>query len=197
MDSFGLGRTSYENALKAQAVGCERGRVRVFWFEADPVFTLGLRAEPVGELSEPVLKVNRGGAATYHGPGQLVIFPAVHLPSVGFSVRRWVEFLLGTTCACLAEFGIEAQWSASSPGVYTSRGKIASVGLKIENGWTRHGLALNVNMNLEPFSRIRTCGVAHAELDQMSHWLANCPDLAAVSSCWLRHFSRDASPISL
>lgn len=135
---------------------------------------MGVRAEAKRDVLQDslvqILRVDRGGEATYHGPGQLLVFPSTHLPTQGFTVRGFVGLLLDVTVELLRNHQIESSWSEKRPGVFTERGKIAAVGLKIAHGWSRHGLALNVNGDVGPFSQIRACGVKNAALDQMASW---------------------------
>jgi lipoyl(octanoyl) transferase len=174
-----LGRIHYQSALQHQSQWIERSRsnrkdFEIFCFESEPVITLGLRAQRERDILRQnlleVLKVDRGGEATYHGPGQLMIFPSLNLPEWNLTVREWVGLLLNVTVELLRRYDIPAEWSESTPGIFTPNGKIASVGLKIRQGWSRHGLALNVAGNTEPFSFIRACGVSEPKIDQMSNW---------------------------
>ena len=191
-----LGRLHYQSALNQQAKWIDdskdRSGVEIFYFESEPVITLGVRATRERDVLQnsnvEILPVDRGGEATYHGPGQLVIFPAVHLPEWNLSVREWVALLLDTTVQLLKENDIPSEWSESKPGVFTPNGKIASVGLKVRGGWSRHGLALNVRGDLEAFSLIRACGVAKASIDQMSRWPNATTDLATIGSQWEKIF---------
>jgi len=166
-----LGITHYNLALDAQvSARASRESLSVVCFESSPVVTLGLRAPSLTSSMFEILRVDRGGEVTYHGPGQVLFFPVVHLPTWGISVREFVSLLLKVTGDCLGEWGISSRWDLSQPGVFTSRGKISSVGLKIQSGWSRHGLALNVNGDLSPFSGIVACGVERAAVDQVSSW---------------------------
>ena len=191
-----LGRLSYQLALQEQSQWIQNKRsdsFEVFCFESEPVITMGLRAKAEQDLlqstSLPVLPVDRGGETTYHGPGQLLIFPSVHLPQWNLSVRKWVALLLDVTVDFLREHDIPAGWSEAKPGIFTKNGKIASVGLKIKNGWSHHGLSLNVKGSVEPFSNIRACGVHNAPIDQMSRWKsAEELDLSDLGRQWGRHF---------
>jgi len=191
-----LGRLHYQSAISKHAQWIEstsdRSRVEVFCFEAEPVITLGVRAtlerDVLTQSNVEILPVDRGGEATYHGPGQLVIFPAVHLPEWNLSVREWVALLLDTTVELLKQNGIPSEWSESKPGVFTKNGKIASVGLKVRGGWSRHGMALNVTGDLKPFSQIRACGVTSASMDQMGRWPNAETDFAEISSQWEKIF---------
>jgi lipoyl(octanoyl) transferase len=175
-----LGIFHYKQALQQQLSVIEslkgrRQHSEILFFEAKPVITLGLRGSKnrdlLGVTDIEVLNVDRGGEATYHGPGQLMIFPIAHLPSLGYSVREWVALLLDVTVDFLKARTIPAQWKESCPGVFTKNGKIASIGLKIQNGWSRHGLALNIESDPQIFSQIRACGVQNAAIDQMANWL--------------------------
>ncbi len=141
------------------------------WFtEHPPVFTLGLNAAPEHVLAPgdiPVVNVDRGGQVTYHGPGQLMIYPLIDLRRAGLGVRDTVTALENAVIALLGDLGITAECRANAPGVYVNDRKIASVGLRVRRGATYHGMALNVAMDLEPFSRINPCGYQGLEVIDM------------------------------
>ncbi len=132
------------------------------WFtEHPPVFTLGLNASRDHLLTPgdiPVIQVDRGGQVTYHGPGQLMIYPLIDLKRAGLGVRDLVTGLEQTVIDLLADFDIEAVSRKDAPGVYVEGRKVASVGLRVRRGGSYHGMALNIDMDLEPFSRINPCG---------------------------------------
>jgi lipoyl(octanoyl) transferase len=132
------------------------------WFvEHPPVFTLGLNASREHLLSPgniPVIQIDRGGQVTYHGPGQLVVYPLIDLRRRALSVRELVVALENAVIGYVAELGVTAQGSRAAPGVYVDDAKLASVGLRIRRGASYHGLALNVVLDLEPFERINVCG---------------------------------------
>ncbi len=132
------------------------------WFvEHPPVFTLGMNASREHLLAPgdiPVVAVDRGGQVTYHGPGQLVVYPLVDLRRLGLGVRPLVEALENAVIDYAAECGIRARGSRAAPGVYVGEAKLASVGLRVRRGASYHGLALNVSLDLEPFARINPCG---------------------------------------
>ncbi len=160
-----LGRSAYEpvwRAMQAFTDGRDSGTADQIWrVEHDPVFTLGQagRWEHVlmpGDI--PVLPVDRGGQVTYHGPGQLVIYPLIDLRRLGLGVRELVERIEGAVIDTLASWDIAAARRPGAPGVYAKQGKIMALGLRVRRGCTFHGLAFNVNMDLEPFSRINPCG---------------------------------------
>ncbi len=132
------------------------------WFtEHPPVFTLGLNARRDHLLRPgdiPVIQVDRGGQVTYHGPGQLMIYPLIDLQRANLGVRDLVTGLEQTVIDLLGEFDIEAVSRKDAPGVYVEGRKVASVGLRVRRGGSYHGMALNIDMDLEPFSRINPCG---------------------------------------
>nr|WP_236786736.1 lipoyl(octanoyl) transferase LipB [Allochromatium tepidum] len=131
--------------------------------EHPPVFTLGQAGRPEHLLAPgdiPVIRTDRGGQVTYHGPGQLVAYPLLDLRRSGIGIKRLVERLEQSVIDLLAGYGIVAERRANAPGVYVADAKIASLGLRVRNGCSYHGLALNVDLDLEPFGRINPCGYA-------------------------------------
>lgn len=131
--------------------------------EHPPVFTLGQAGKEEhllvpGEI--PMVFTDRGGQVTYHGPGQIVVYVLWDLARLKLGVRHLVRALEQAVIAVLSEQGIHAEGRVDAPGVYVQGAKIASVGLRIRKGRSYHGLALNADMNLEPFSRINPCGYA-------------------------------------
>lgn len=142
------------------------------WFlEHPPVFTLGMnadRAHLLGPADIPVVQVDRGGQVTYHGPGQLVVYTLVDLRRAGLGVRDIVTALERAVIDYCAGLGITAECRRNAPGVYVDGKKLASVGIRVRRGASYHGLALNVNMDLEPFTRINPCGYAGLEMTQLA-----------------------------
>jgi lipoyl(octanoyl) transferase len=130
--------------------------------EHDPVFTQGVAGKPehllINPQNIPVVKTDRGGQITYHGPGQTVVYVMFNLKRAGYGVRELVIRIENAVIATLNEFNVEAYGKRDAPGVYVNEAKIASLGLKIRNGHSYHGVALNVNMDLTPFSFINPCG---------------------------------------
>src|SRR3954464_11615672 len=125
--------------------------------EHDPVFTLGLNADPSHLLSPgeiPVVRIDRGGQVTYHGPGQLLLYALLDVRRARLGVRELVSALEGAVIDLAARYQISAHCRARAPGVYVTERKLASVGLRIRRGGSYHGLALNVSMDLSPFLRI-------------------------------------------
>lgn len=139
-----------------------------FWFlEHPPVFTLGLNAKPEHVLAPgdiPVVQIDRGGQVTYHGPGQLVVYPLIDVRRHPLGVRQLVVALENAVIALAARWGVTAYGRREAPGIYVEGRKLASIGLRIRRGSSYHGLALNVAMNLEPFQRINPCGYQGLEV---------------------------------
>jgi len=134
------------------------------WFlEHEPVYTQGVScSESVrdGDTDIPVVKSDRGGQITYHGPGQLVAYMLLDLRRLGLGVRQLVSLMEASVIEVLDQFGLEAVVRPGAPGVYINGEKIAALGLRVRSGCCYHGLSLNVDMELEPFSRIDPCGFA-------------------------------------
>jgi lipoyl(octanoyl) transferase len=132
------------------------------WFVEHPaVFTLGLNASREHLLHPgdiPVVQIDRGGQVTYHGPGQLLVYPLIDLRRRRLGVRELVMALENAVIDYVAGLGLKAQGSREAPGVYVEGAKLASVGLRIRRGASYHGLALNVSLDLTPFERINVCG---------------------------------------
>jgi lipoyl(octanoyl) transferase len=135
--------------------------------EHPPVFTQGQAGKDAHLLDPgdiPVLKTDRGGQVTYHGPGQLVAYLLLDLRKAGLGVRQLVSLLEESVIELLGARGIAAESRRDAPGVYVERRKVASLGLRVRHGCTYHGLALNVSNDLAPFSRINPCGFPGLEV---------------------------------
>jgi lipoyl(octanoyl) transferase len=132
------------------------------WFvEHPPVFTLGMNAKLEHVLAPgdiPVIQIDRGGQVTYHGPGQLVVYPLIDLRRQSLGVRQLVIALENAVVDYVRQLGVVAAGRRDAPGVYVDGAKLASIGLRIRRGSSYHGLALNVSLDLEPFGRINPCG---------------------------------------
>lgn len=129
--------------------------------EHPPVFTLGLNGKAKHLLNPgdiPVIKVDRGGQVTYHGPGQLVVYTLLDIQRCHLGVKELVRYIEQAIIALLADYGIQAEGREDAPGVYVAGAKIAALGLRVKKGRTYHGLALNIRMDLSPFSQINPCG---------------------------------------
>jgi len=160
------------------------------WFaEHPPVFTLGLNASREHLLAPgdiQVIQIDRGGQVTYHGPGQLMIYPLIDLKRARLGIRDLVTALERSVVDLAAQYGIEATSRADAPGVYVGGKKIASVGLRVRRWCSYHGMALNVDMDIEPYSRINTCGYADLEVTDLRR-LGIERDLSAVAKDLLPH----------
>jgi lipoyl(octanoyl) transferase len=170
-----LGLVDYESTWRAmQAFTDERSAESAdeIWFlEHAPIFTLGMnasRAHLIAPGDIPVLQIDRGGQVTYHGPGQLVVYPLIDLKRAALSVRDLVSALEASVINYTREWGIDAECRRDAPGVYVAGAKLASLGIRIRRGASYHGLALNIDMDLAPFERIHPCGYADLKMTQLS-----------------------------
>jgi lipoyl(octanoyl) transferase len=172
---YRLGRRGYEpvwRAMQSFTDTRDDDTVDELWLvEHPPVFTQGQagKAEHVlapGDI--PVIPVDRGGQVTYHGPGQIVAYPLVDLKRLGVGVKEFVHRIEETIIRVLARYGVQGERVEGAPGIYVDGAKIASLGLRVRRGCSFHGLAFNVDMDLEPFSRINPCGFAGLEVIRLS-----------------------------
>jgi lipoyl(octanoyl) transferase len=168
-----LGRVEYEPTWRAmQAFTAGRGADtpdELWLLEHPPVFTLGQAGKPEHVLVPgdiPVLHVDRGGQVTYHGPGQVVVYVLLDLKRRGYGVKELVSRLEQGVINLLGELGVKAERLAGAPGVYVAGAKVAALGLRIRNGCSYHGLALNVAMDLTPYAAINPCGYAGMAVTQ-------------------------------
>ncbi len=170
-----LGRVPYEPVWREMQRFTEQReaatRDEIWLLEHDPVFTLGMNADRSHVLAPgdiPVVQIDRGGQVTYHGPGQLVVYPLIDLRRAGLGVRDLVGALERSVIDYLARLGIRAECRPGAPGVYVGERKLASVGLRIRRGCSYHGLAFNIDMDLGPFRRINPCGQAGLAMTQLA-----------------------------
>jgi len=192
-----MGLVAYEPTWRAmQAFTDQRNAATPdeIWFaEHPPVFTLGLNGSrehllAPGEI--PVVPIDRGGQVTYHGPGQLLVYPLIDLKRHRLGVRDLVVGLEQAVIGYAAQLGIEALGRREAPGVYVNGAKLASVGLRVRRGSSYHGLALNVALDLEPFGRINVCGYRGLAVTQLAD-LGAVADLDAVTRGLLPHLLRE------
>jgi len=137
--------------------------------EHPPVYTLGQAGKPehiLRDIGIPIVKIDRGGQVTYHGPGQVVIYLLLDLPRLKIKVRELVTAIEQAVIDLLAAHGVTAERRAGAPGVYVGEAKVAALGLRIRNGCSYHGVSLNVDMDLSPFTAINPCGYAGLEVVQ-------------------------------
>lgn len=176
----------------------------IWLVEHPPVFTLGRAAREAHVRTAgaiPVVRTERGGQVTYHGPGQAVCYVLVDLRRGGIKVRELVDRIESTTIALLDRCGIDAVRRAGAPGVYVREAgapgaKIASIGIRISEGRSWHGVALNVAMDLSPFERIDPCGYPGLAVTDMRSCLRSPPDFAEVSERFAAMLAAAFAPAS-
>ena len=170
-----LGLQDYEPIWKSMRYivenRCKERSDEIWLLSHKPVFTLGQAADRKNILEAgniPVVNIDRGGQVTYHGPGQLVAYVLLDIRKRRMSVRDLVSALENAMVSALSYFGISAQTRPKAPGVYVNGAKIGALGLRIKNGKSYHGLSLNVDMDLAPFSNINPCGFQNLEVTQVA-----------------------------
>lgn len=162
-------------------------RDEIWLLEHRPVFTLGMNAKAEHVLAPgdiPVVAIDRGGQVTYHGPGQLVAYLMLDLRRLDIGIRRLVEILEQSLIEWLAARGVVAGARRDAPGVYVDGAKIAALGLRVRGGCSYHGISFNVDMDLEPFSRINPCGYPGLAVTQLRDLGIALP-VSTVADDWL------------
>ncbi len=191
-----LGLVEYEPTWHAMqrftAERDERSADQIWFLEHPAVFTLGVSASRAHLLAPgeiPVVQTDRGGQVTYHGPGQLVVYPLIDLRRAALGVRGFVSALERAVIDLAAQYGITATARREAPGVYVEGAKLASVGVRVRRGGSYHGLALNVALDLTPFARINPCGYAGLRMIQLSE-LGGPRDVAGCAAALEPHLRR-------
>ncbi len=191
-----LGRRPYEPVWRAmQAFTDSRGDDtpdELWLVEHDPVFTLGQAGKDEHVLFPgdiPVIHVDRGGQVTYHGPGQIVLYPLLDLKRLKVGVKEYVCRIEQAMIDTLAEWNIHAERREGAPGVYVNGAKIGALGIRVRHGCTFHGLAFNIAMDLEPFQRINPCGYQGLQVTSMLD-LGGPSGLDAVKPVLVSHIAR-------
>ena len=191
-----LGRVEYEptwRAMQSFTDARDASTPDEIWFlEHPPVFTLGMNGKQehlLGTGDIPVVNIDRGGQVTYHGPGQLVVYPLLDLRRHGLGVRDLVTALENSVIETVKEWRLAAVARRDAPGVYVDGRKLASVGLRIRRGCSYHGMAFNIKMDLEPFLRINPCGYAGLQVTQLSA-LGGANDVLSVARRLAPHLLR-------
>lgn len=189
-----LGSQPYHSvwdSMKQFTLMRDENTIDELWLLEHPaVYTQGQAGKPEHILNPhaiPVVQTDRGGQVTYHGPGQLVAYVLMDIRRRGMGVRTLVCRLEEIIIASLKHFNIQAQAHCDARGVYVDGKKIASIGLRVKNGCTYHGIALNVAMDLHPFSGINPCGYAQLEMTQMRNFVTNIR-IEQVSKQFIRDF---------
>jgi lipoyl(octanoyl) transferase len=173
-----LGLCDYQETLDAMRshLGSEEFHDEIWFVEHPPVFTLGTAADKSHILNAkniPIIQTDRGGEVTYHGPGQLVIYFMLDIKRLELGPKSLVQSIQNFTKNLLNEFSIESNFIDGAPGVYVEGKKIASIGLRISKGKSYHGISINVDMDLEPFSNINPCGYEGLEVAQIKDFKEN------------------------
>jgi len=196
LDSHYLGLMNYEAALQKQfkyhQLAVSENKATVLGLEHPAVLTLGYRADTghnIGAHDIPAVKIERGGLATIHSEGQLVIYPILSLKKLDIGVRDYVTILINSTKQLLQENGIESTCSTDSvAGLFTKTGKIAFCGIQVKNGASLHGLSLNVSNDLKLFDGIISCGVSGQKMDSMKNHGSH-PALEVLFNRWIEIFN--------
>lgn len=196
-----LGRVDYAEiwqAMRAYTAARHGGSADQIWLLEHPaVYTLGMAGKPEHLLRDsgiPLVRSDRGGQITFHGPGQVVLYLLLDLRRHGYGVRELVRRLEQAVIELLRVHGVGATRQAGAPGVYVDGAKVAALGLRVRGGCTYHGLSLNVDMDLTPFGAINPCGYAGMAVTQLRDLgIALTPDLAgeALLEHLLRQLTAD------
>jgi lipoyl(octanoyl) transferase len=191
-----LGRVDYAPTFAAMqeftGKRCADTPDEIWLCEHPPVFTQGLAGKPehvLLDIGVPIVQIDRGGQVTYHGPGQVVAYLMLDLRRRELKVRELVTRIEQALIDLLADYGLAAQRREGAPGVYVGEAKIAALGLRIKNGCSYHGLALNVDMDLAPYAAINPCGYAGQAVTQLAA-LSDERDTERVGLNLCRHLER-------
>ena len=160
------------------------------------VFTQGLSGKPEHLLRETeieVIKSDRGGQITYHGPGQLIVYCLIDIKRLGIGVKQMVSIIEKSIIELLSDFSISSHKIPGAPGVYVDGSKIAALGLKVKRGKTYHGLSLNVDMNLSPYNLINPCGYKDLKIPHISNLTDNKPDLDKIKKQLTKNLAKYVS----
>jgi lipoyl(octanoyl) transferase len=192
-----LGQVEYEPTWRAMQTFTTQRTADTpdeLWLcEHPPVFTQGLAGKPehlLHDIGVPVVKIDRGGQITYHGPGQIVCYLLLDLKRRGLTIKGLVNRMEQAVIDLLAEYDVTAERRAGAPGVYVGGAKIAALGLKVKNGCCYHGLALNVAMNLAPFAAINPCGYAGLAVTQLTAFSPDA-DIETVGARLIDHLGNN------
>lgn len=201
-ESSYLGLISYEKSVSLQndlgKLAQSKNLVSIMGLQHPAVITLGRRARDSAELSDlfskanhaiPVVQSTRGGLATIHSDGQLIIYPILNLRMINLGIQNYVSCLLVTTQSLLQSYGIASEIDIDKAGLYTVAGKISFCGIEVRNGITYHGLSLNVRNDLNLFSLIRTCGVENLALDKLQNYQVT-DTLGDIFERWILIFKK-------
>lgn len=196
-----LGLIEYQKSLEIQNQLHELSQSTknhyIIGLEHPAVITLGLRAraedEVFADTEIPVVRINRGGFATLHSEGQLVVYGVLNLRELGLGVRDYVYLLLETTRGMLSDYGVRSNINEEALGLYTANGKIAFCGIQVKGGVSQHGISINIGNDLKLFSGIRSCGSHHSVFDSLTLNAQKNPGLSEVFSSWQNQFYKKIS----
>ncbi|OFZ32007.1 MAG: lipoyl(octanoyl) transferase [Bdellovibrionales bacterium RIFCSPHIGHO2_01_FULL_40_29] len=205
-ESSYLGLMDYMKALNVQMdlgnLARDRNQISVVGLQHPAVITLGHRADEMTEIlmsqntrNIPIVRSTRGGLATIHSEGQLVIYPIMNLRFLKLGVRDYVFLLLTTTQNLLEKYKIHSRIDLNGAGLYTEKGKIAFCGIHIREGITTHGVSLNIRNDLSLFQMIRSCGIQNLKMDSMSEYQVSAT-LEEIYYQWSDCFRKNFQPIA-
>ena len=189
-DALNLQRSIHESVIQDPA------KEQIILVQHPPTITLGNRGgryhildeARLASLGAQVFETERGGEVTAHMPGQLVVYPILHLGSRGLSVRKYVCLLEGAVIEVLGQFGIQAQRHETYPGVWVGEQKICALGVRVSKRVSMHGIALNVSNDLDLFDTIVPCGIKNRGVCRMADHTAKIPEVADVGRRWVQAF---------
>lgn len=191
-----LGLVDYEPIWRAMQVFTaarkENTPDEIWLLQHPPVFTLGQAGKPehlLRDIGIPIVKIDRGGQITYHGPGQIVVYLLIDLRRHTYKVKEMVRRIEQAVIARLADDGIHGERLSGAPGVYVNGAKVAALGLRIRNGCSYHGVSLNVDMDLAPYAAINPCGLENMAVTQLRD-LGGEYDLQIVAEKLLAHLQQ-------
>lgn len=181
-----LGLSNYQETYESMIahISLEKFHNEVWFLEHPPIYTLGTAADKSHILDAgniPIIQADRGGEVTYHGPGQLVIYFMLDVKQLELGPKNLVKNLQNFIKELLEEFSIESNFIDGAPGVYTDEKKIASIGLRISKGRSYHGISINVDMDLKPFTNINPCGYSNLQVTQIKNYKKDVTITAVIN----------------
>ncbi len=195
-ESSYLGQLEYTESLEIQKklsfLAYEKNQISVIGLQHPQIITLGRRASvhvdvTLNDHNLPIIRSTRGGLATLHSAGQLVIYPIINLRFMNLGIRNYVQILLQSTKLLLSDYGIETTLDIKGAGLFTKTGKIAFCGIEVSKGITQHGISLNVRNDLDLFSVIKSCGIDHLQLDRMQNYQID-ESMEDLFKKWISYF---------